>query len=71
MIGQEEIAKRQTPRMGETWQFSNGVVATIAEAGDDVPHPEIAFTDAHQFFTEGRTGFKFNSTRDPLPVRRL
>lgn len=70
MISQEETDKRQTPEFGETWEFSNGVIAMIAEAGD-APRPEIAFTDAHLYLTEGKTGFKFNATNDPMPVRRI
>lgn len=72
MISQKEIAWRTEPRTGERWEFSNGVIATIAPISDpNSKVPEIAYTDEKLYNESGRTGFKYNATTDPMPVRKL
>lgn len=60
---------RSVPEAGELWEFSNGIIATIMkpEPRSGTDRPEIAQTDP----TDGKTAFKFNDDRDPMPVRRV
>jgi hypothetical protein len=59
-------AIRTEPKSGEVWYFDNGIAATIMPPGPD------GVTDLAQADPEDhKTAFKFNSTRDPMPVRRV
>lgn len=67
-----ESKRRSEPKTGEVWEFSNGAIAVIAAISDpNQDTPEIAYTDAGQYHTTGRTGFKYNAVTDPMPIRKL
>jgi len=72
MMSPEEDLQRSLPNEGETWLFHDRgkmFQAVIYEAdprsGSD--RPEIAYRDPEDV----KSGFKFNSIHDPLPVRRV
>jgi len=63
-----EATIREAPRIGEVWLFDlngRGITAEILEDGCTDGIPEIARDQA-----SGQP-FKFNSTTDPIPTRRI
>lgn len=69
-MNEHEAAQRNEPKAGEHWYFSNGRVAEIMEPemNSGSTFPEIAIVDPD---AEKIDGWKFNSSRDPLPIRRV
>jgi hypothetical protein len=66
-----ETNPRRIPKTGEVWEFSNGVTATIYDVTDrNYGVPECAYMGGEPGETQTMF-FKYNDSRDPMPIRKI